>query len=124
MYELDFQSKSGVAEAGFKLRKFVTNSDELRSIAGEHQSYANGTLGTKSSETEGRRKILGIQWDFLQYAFTFNIEDISYYMEDSEPTRRNVVSMNTQFFDPLDVISPVIVQFKMFFQCLFGAGVG
>ena len=29
-YELYLKSKSRLAEAGFKLRKFVTNSDELR----------------------------------------------------------------------------------------------
>ena len=63
-----------LAEAGFKLKKFVTNSDELGckvnanertaekqntavSIEEEDQSYARGSLGTKSDEMEGRHKI-------------------------------------------------------------------
>ena len=109
-YELYLKSKLQLAEAGFKLRKFVTNSDELRcqvnaneqttemqntavSIEEEDQSYAKGSLGTKLDEVEGRHKILGVQWDFIQDTFTFSIRDVSHYMEDSEPTKRNVVSM-------------------------------
>ena len=66
-YELYIKSKLQHAEAGFQLRKFVTNSDELRcqvnaneqttekqntavSIEEEDQSYARDSLGTKSDE--------------------------------------------------------------------------
>lgn len=134
-YELYLKSKSRLAEAGFKLRKFVTNSGELRcrinaneqtteeqsptpSVKEEDQSYAKGSLGTKSGETEGRHKILGVQWDFVQDSFIFDVGDVSHYMADSEPTKRNVVSMTARFFDPLGVVSPVTVLFKMFFQRL------
>jgi hypothetical protein len=39
-------------------------------------------------------------------------------MVDTEPTKRNVVSMTARFFDPLGIVSPVTVLFKMFFQQL------
>ena len=140
-YELYLKSKSRLAEAGFKLRKFVTNSDELRGrihaneqllddrntvahVREEDQSYAKGSLGTKSDEMPGRHKILGVQWDFTEDNFVFDIEDVSHYMADSEPTKRNVVSMTARFFDPLGVVSPVTVMFKMFFQQLCEARVG
>ena len=139
-YELYLKSKSRLAEAGFKLRKFVTNSEELRSqvdtneqtteeqnkavnVKEEDLSYAKGSRGTKLDNADGRHKILEVQWDFMQDTFTFNI-DVSHYMEDSEPTKRNVVSMTARFFDPLGVVSPVTILFKMFFQCLCEAGVG
>ena len=35
-----------------------------------------------------------------------------------EPTKRNVVSMSAIFFDPLGIMSPVNVQFNIFFQTL------
>jgi hypothetical protein len=87
-YELYLKSKSRLAEVGFKLRKFVTNSDELRcqvdaneqiikeqiktvNVEEEDQSYAKGSLGTKSVQADGRYKILGVQWDFVQDTFTF-----------------------------------------------------
>ena len=76
-YELYLKSKSRLAEAGFKLRKFVTNSEELCclintneqlseeqgpavSIKEEDQSYAKGSLGSKSEEMQGQNKILGV----------------------------------------------------------------
>ena len=140
-YELYLKSKSRLAEAGFKLRKFVTNSEELRcrvdaneqtvekqtkavNVKEEDQSYAKDSLGTKSVDADRGHKILGVQWDFMQDTFTFNIGDVSHYMENSEPTKRNVVSMTARFFDPLGVVSPVTVMFKMFFQCLCEAGIG
>ena len=140
-YGLYLKSKLRLAEAGFKLRKFVTNSEELRSLVSaneqiteeqtdtvnvkeDDQSYAKGSLGTKSDDMEGRHRILGVQWDFLRDTFTFNIGDVSHYMENSEPTKRNVVSMTARFFDPLGVVSPVTILFKVFFQRLCEAGVG
>ena len=128
-YELYLKSKSRLAEARLKLRKFVTNSDELRrriganqqdpraysaaaNVRGEDQSYAKGSLGVGCGDVDGRHKILGIS---LQDDLTFNIGDVSHHMETSEPTKTNV-SMTARFFDPLGVVSPVTVPFKMFFQ--------
>ena len=78
-YELYLKSKSQLAEAGFKLRKFVTNSNKLHSrvdvneqiikeqtkaviVEKEDQSYTKGSLvmGMKSAEIDGRHKILGV----------------------------------------------------------------
>ena len=140
-YELYLKSKSRLAEAGFRLRKFVTNSEELRCRIGadeqdsrgpsttanvekEDQSYAKGSLGVTSGYVDGKHKILGVTWDYIQDALTFNIGDVSHHMESSEPTKRNVVSMTARFFDPLGVVSPVTVPFKMFFQRLCERGVG
>ena len=140
-YRLYLKSKSRLAEAGFKLRKFITNSDDLRelidanersvdhqstavSVTEEDQSYAKGSLGSKSSVSQGRHKILGVQWDFIQDCFVFNVGDVSCHMVGSEPTKRNVVSMTARFFDPLGIVSPVTILFKMFFQQLCEARVG
>ena len=38
--------------------------------------------------------------------------------EDCEPTKRSVVSISAKFFDPLGVVSPVTILFKMFCQQL------
>ena len=37
-------------------------------------------------------------------------------MKDAEPTKRNAVSLATRFFDPLGIISPITVRFKLLFQ--------
>ena len=67
--------------AGLRLRKFVTNSDELlcliqlnegylknggaeivTNIERDH-SYAKASLGVKMDEEQGVHKILGVEWD-------------------------------------------------------------
>ena len=44
-------------------------------------------------------------------------------MEGSDPTKRSVVRAMAKFFDPLGIVSPVTVLFKMFAQQLCGAKV-
>ena len=39
-------------------------------------------------------------------------------MENIEPTKRNLVSITARFFDPLGIISPITVSFKMLCQHL------
>ena len=42
----------------------------------------------------------------------------------SEPTKRDVASATARFFDPVGVVSPVTISFKMFCQQLFKAKIG
>ena len=44
--------------------------------------------------------------------------EVSNHLKDSQPTKRHVMGITAKFFDPLGVVSPVTVMFKMFFQTL------
>ncbi len=141
-HELYLKSKLRLAAAGFKLRKFVTNSDELHrriqesesppvdggagepAHAEDDQSYAKDSLGAKTEEKQGINKVLGVQWNDTQDEFQFDIGDVAHTMEGSEPTKRSVVSVTARFFDPLGVVSPVTILFKIFCQQLCEAKVG
>lgn len=48
----------------------------------------------------------------------FDINDVHCLMLSTQPTKRNVVSLSARFFDPLGIMSPVTVMFKIFFQKL------
>ena len=74
-------------------------------------------------ERQGVHKILGIQWDTTHDDFHFDIGEVDSAMENSEPTKRSVVSATAKFFDALGIVSPVIVLFKMFAQQLCKARV-
>ena len=117
------------------MSKFVTNSEKLRQLireesssgggetgepvhAEEDQSYAKSSLGPKTEEKQGISKVLGVQWDVGQDKFQLDIGDVALMIEDSEPTKRSVVSISARFFDPLGIISPVTVLFKIFCQKL------
>ena len=147
-FQLYLKSRLRLAVAGFKLRKFVTNSDVLRHHiqksestpgsgeteenyllpvvggseepvhAEEDQSYAKSSLGAKVDEKPGLHKVLGVQWSVARDEFCFGIGEVAHTMEDLEPTKRNAVSVTAKFFDPLGVVSPVTILFKIFCQQL------
>lgn len=157
-YNLYLKSRLRLAVAGFKLRKFATNSDELRrrinnneamidqehtcntesnsdstslnpgastdgAICMEDQSYAKMSLGINSNDTSGMHKVLGVQWNAVSDTLQFSISDVAQSMLDLEPSKRSVVSAAAKFFDPLGVVSPVTIMFKIFCQQLCEAKV-
>ena len=63
-------------------------------------------------------KVLGVIWDPTRDSLHFSVADIAEAAASIEPTKRNVVSTISRFYDPLGFLSPVIVRFKIFFQRL------
>ena len=135
MYELYLKSKTRLAEAGFNLRKFVSNSDHLRERIHQNEhssnstttqnpreedmSYAKSSLNTPvMGDDPETHRILGVQWNYLRDEFVFDISEVHRRMVSMEPTKRNVVGMSARFFDPLGIMSPITVMFKVFFQRL------
>ena len=125
-YEFYIKSKLRLAEASFNLRKFDSNSPELRQrIAENEQSLCQDPSTTKPQShvddlhTEAvERQVLGVRWNVTADHFIFDVSDIYRLMKDTKPTKRNAVSLATRFFDPLGVISPITVRFKLLFQRL------
>ncbi len=68
--------------------------------------------------------MLGVQWQVAQDKLQFDIGDVAETMENLEPTKRNLVSITAKFFDPLGVVSPVTILFKMFCQQICEAKLG
>ena len=89
----------------------------------EDLSYAKSSLGVEEDHEQGTHKILGIQWDVIHDNFLFDIRVVADAMENSEPTKRSVISATAKFFDPLGIVSPVTILFKMFSKQLHGSRV-
>ena len=68
--------------------------------------------------------MLGVKWNVSLDELRFDIGDVTQTMGDFELTKRNLVSITTNFFDPLGVVSPVAILFNMFCQHLYEAKVG
>jgi hypothetical protein len=79
-------------------------------------------IESDTSNLHETQKILGVDWNFKDDCLLFNVAGVSGVMNKMEPTKRNVVSLTTRFFDPLGIVSPVTVLFKMFFQELCRLG--
>ena len=124
-YHLFLQSKQILREGGFNLRKFITNSKVLQhqidQVEGIHQlveeeNYTQITLGRSQRAAEQERKVLGVRWAVQSDELVFDLGDILKLANQVEPTKRQVVSLVSRFYDPLGILSPVIVPFKIFFQ--------
>ena len=140
-YALYETSKKVLKEGGFHLRKFCTNSTLLQmridgeetstsqtstsSTTGEaEETYSNSTLCPTQGTQLGERKVLGIRWDISTDQLVVSLEDIAYLAVKLDPTKRAIVSLVGKFYDPLGLLSPVVINFKIFLQELCEARLG
>ena len=118
------------------MRKWMTNDKALKdlieqdenrkpenaSVTTEEESFAKFTLGSEVSKN--CPKVLGLPWDFENNVIHFNFERIMAKAQEVPPTKRNLPSVLASMFDPLGIITPVIVCMKMLFQELCRDSVG
>ena len=82
-------------------------------------------MGVKTEEDKpGISKVLGVPWNVDEDEFQFDFQDAICTMEHLEPTKRDVASATARFFDPLGVVAPVTILFKIFCQQLCKARIG
>lgn len=93
--------------AGFKLRKWVSNSNEILSKL--NSSVSHGVLDFNSNNVT---RTLGLTWkptsDNLCYEVNVNNEIID--------TKRTILSQISKIFDPLGLLGPVIITAKILLQ--------
>ena len=70
----------------------------------------------------GQRKVLGVIWDIESDNLVYDFNHLSEAILATEPTKRHIVSVTGRFYDPLGIIQPVIVTFKIFIQELCPRG--
>ena len=96
-------AKEILADGGFNLRKFYSNSALLQmkvdnqetpnSEPSADESYAGDTLGTGQLVKMGERKVFGVRWDPAMDQLILNLEQIAYSASRLEPTKRAIVSL-------------------------------
>ena len=134
-YALYEKSKTWLAEGGFNLRKpelqkmidteeyeretpsAVNNGNFEQNITSEDELYTKTTLGNKQNSPEILKVLTcSLQWRSTEDHLVFEIHHISELAVSLEPTKRNVVSLATRIYDPLGILSPFVVCFKMLCQ--------
>eukprot|EP00731_Ephydatia_muelleri_P009737 Em0005g323a len=90
----------------------ASSSDQLNvtdSPVTYDESYTKNTLGDKLEVSECV-KVLGVKWKPL---------DNSLLHDDAamKPTKRNIIGLSARIYDPLRLLSPVTVQFKIYVCC-------
>ena len=56
------------------------------------------------------KKVLGINWDIESDEFVYTFENILSLTETLPVTKRNILKIASSFFDPLGLISPIVIQ--------------
>ena len=62
------------------------------------------------------KKILGLDWNITSDEFIFYFTDIINTASNLPVTKRNVLKLSSMFFDPLGLISPIVLQTKILFK--------
>ena len=120
-YELYYHSKRLMKKGGFTLLKWATNDDELmqKIRISEKNDYE-----TECGEYE-ERKVLGVTWRIKEDEMTFSMGDVVKMAEENElPTKRFILKVVASVFDPLGVLSPIVIKLKCLMQqvCQMKAG--
>ena len=140
-YSLYMSSKEIFAQGSFNLQKFVTNVQSLQkavnaqentlgrtepanvpTVEASEESYSQSTLPISTSH--GEQKVLGVCWDVTNDQLVFTFKELAETAARLEPTKRNVVSLIGQFYDPLGHLSPITIRFKALMQQLCKARIG
>ena len=120
-YGFYLRAKLHLAQANFNLRKFESNSPELRQRIMESEKRLS-ERDTQSFCPEDLRQdsvvrqVLGVSWNVESDELLADVSDLAQLMKETSPSKRNAISLATRFYDPLGIISPISVRFKQLFQ--------
>ena len=127
---LNSVTKSSFQEANFNMRQWKSNSSEFKqfvqSVNGDdvcdkripgsqEESIANEQLNPNLNSVN--EKVLGVEWDATIDEFVFDLRRLS-CNDCQEPTKRTVLCTIASVYDPLGILSPIMVQAKLLFQKL------
>ena len=96
-------------EGLFHLRKWRTNDPDLRQKINSVENIETQTESTPE-------KILRITWDENSDTLNFDLKEIIETACSNIPTKRNILSTLSSFYDPLGLIQPIIISLKILFQ--------
>ena len=133
-FELYMESKNCLSKGAFHLRKWASNSSELlekiendslqvstsaasKGVLEDTETYAKLTVGQPMGTKQvGEHKVLGIPWNCVSDKLCFNLESIVQCAEEVVPTKRNILKVIAKFYDPLGLLSPIMVLMKCLLQ--------
>ena len=74
--------------------------------------------------SDSKTKVLGLTWDMVADKFDFDLTKVCNDEPGTIITKRSILSMIAKLFDPLGLVSPIIVGAKVLFQELCTMKIG
>ena len=134
-FELYLKSRGIMDARGFKLRKWRSNSEELTKLINDNEgdsvkdqpisgdlvaddeSFADIMLGSSEvAKEKDEEKVLGLIWNTSTDSFVFRLDRLVDLARSLEPTKRNLLKIVAKLFDPIGLLSQVIIPMKCLFQ--------
>ena len=133
-FELFLKSKACLSEASFHLQKWASSSKELMSliqmseatqahdnpiqssIAEDQSTFAKLSVGQLETLDGGARKVLGHLWNRSEDTFIFKFDTLVKIAQALSATKRNVLKVAASVYDPLGILSPMVVKMKVLLQ--------
>ena len=118
--ELVKKIKVRFSEAQFNVRKFRSNSKELRTYFEtlENVNIVNNTVNKEvvDGKINNEQRILGILWDQIEDNLVFRLDDIFKDATNVVSTKRNILSVISTVYNPVGYLQPLTIQLKILFQ--------
>ena len=124
-FESYVKSRLRFEEGGFRLGQWGSNLKELMrtieeyeksmgilSVTEEDQTFARYSIGNQENESD-ERKLLGLSWDSKIDEFKSSFKNLIDLASELPVTKRSVLSVAARIYDPLGVISPVVIPIKV-----------
>ncbi|GFX85034.1 uncharacterized protein TNCV_4998631 [Trichonephila clavipes] len=105
-------------DANMNLRKFKTNSKELRKLRNE-----NG-IGDVCESGERSLKVLGIIWNLNNDTFNLDAQPLLELIKNLKNSKHCVLKTVAKIFDPIGFISPFVLIIKCLMQETWEYGLG
>ena len=96
-------------------RELSTQTEREKQLIEDDETYNRimvGGLKEKDGNTE--QKVLGTNWNYFTDEFLFKFHTHVESAQGLMPTKQNVLRVVASFYDPMGLMSPIIVQMKIF----------
>ena len=94
------------------------NPTNVKHVKEEDESYAKTVTGTTIKANSNTVKVLGSIWNTASDTLEFNFSNLVSEAKSLPPTKRSLLKISAKIFDPLRLLSPFTIQWKVLFQLL------
>lgn len=107
------------SKAGFHIRNWLSNSDQvIENIEGSSSESSKDINITE----DGADKVLGMWWSTVSDSFTYSLQSQQCLSKSLKPTKREILRTLMKVFDPLGLISHVLVFAKVLLKKVWRLG--
>ena len=135
-WKLCIEVRECLAKAGFNLHKWACSNPQImnelnkleskssepvvseREVTQDDSTFAKLSVGGSAEGVNSSQdqKVLDINWNVERDEMYFDFEKLVKFARSLNPTKRNLLKMIASLYDPLGIISPVIITMKCLFQ--------